>query len=113
MLSDYSFGKISYNGVLYTSDFKIIRGEIVPNWIRKKGHVTDIEDIMDILDAKPDIIVIGKGYFGLMSASKNLRSYLKEQHIDLIEEKTSKALQTFNKILQEKMNGACGFHLTC
>ena len=113
MIEDYTFGKISIRGKIYHTDIKIINGAVYPDWWRKDGHAVDIEDIKDILEAKPDILVIGKGNSGYMEPTQQLRDTLKELNIELVEEKTSKAVKIVNKLRHEGKNVAAGFHLTC
>ena len=113
MIEKYSFGKIVVNGIPYTHDIKIIQGEVIPNWWRKTGHRVDVNDIMDIVEAKPDILVIGQGKPGYMKSSKSLQEFLERNGIDLIEETTSEAVQTTNGLLKNGKNVAAGFHLTC
>ena len=113
MIEEFSFGKIKINGLTYTDDIKIIGGKVVPEWWRKKGHSVEIDDIKDILAAQPDILVIGKGQPGLMKSSGSLREYLKNSGIELIENKTSKAIEDFNRLLKAGKNVSAGFHLTC
>ena len=113
MIEPFSFGKIIVNGVSYTSDIKIIQGKVIPEWWRKSGHRVDVDDIKDILKSKPDILVIGKGKPGLMKSSRSLREFLKDNEIELIEEKTSKAVQTFNRLLKKGKDVSAGFHVSC
>ena len=113
MIKQFSFGKIIVNGVSYTSDIKIIQGKVIPEWWRKSGHRVDVDDIKDILKSKPDILVIGKGKPGLMKSSRSLREFLKDNEIELIEEKTSKAVQTFNRLLKEGKDVSAGLHVSC
>ena len=113
MIERFSFGSIVINGIRFTGDLKIVRGRVVPNWWRKSGHQVAIEDVTDILESKPEIIVLGKGEPGLMKSSRALRDYVNEQNIELIEEKTSKAVMTFNRLFGERRNVAAGFHLSC
>ena len=113
MIEQYSFGNIVINSVKYTNDMKIVLGKVVPEWWRKRGHSVDVDDIQDILKSGPDIVVIGKGSPGLMKATRALREFLKDQNIKLIEEKTAKAVETFNRLFKEDQNIAAGFHLTC
>ena len=113
MIEQFSFGKIIVNGVSYTSDIKIIQGKVIPEWWRKSGHRVDADDIKNILKSKPDILVIGKGKPGLMKSSRSLREFLKDNEIELIEEKTSKAVQTFNRLLKAGKDVAAGFHVSC
>ena len=61
MIESYAFGNIIIAGTRYTSDIKIARGQVVPNWWRQSGHLVGIEDIQDLLAAKPAILLLGKG----------------------------------------------------
>jgi len=113
MIERYSFGNIVVDGVTYTNDIKIIQGTVVPEWWRKNGHLVDVDDIQDILNSKPNILVVGKGSPGQMKSTGALREFLRGNAIELIEEKTSKAVETFNRLLEEGQNVAAGFHLSC
>lgn len=113
MIEAFSFGNIVVKGKTYTDDIKIIQGKVVPTWWRKSGHRVDIDDIRDIIEAKPEILVLGRGKPGMMKSTPSLCEYLKEKNIELIEEKTSKAINTFNRLFKEGKNVCAGFHLTC
>ncbi len=113
MIEKYSFGKIVVNGVTYTNDIKIVQGRVVSDWWRKRGHSVGIEDIRDILESKPRVLVIGKGQPGMMRTSGSLRRFLKKNDIELIEEKTSQAITTYNSLLQQEKEVCAGFHVSC
>ena len=113
MITDFSFGKIVVNGKTYTDDIKIVRGQVISDWWRKRGHRVDVEDIADILESEPDTVVIGKGSPGLMKTSNHLRESLVTNNIVLIEKKTPKAIEVFNKLFQEGRKVAAGFHISC
>lgn len=113
MIEKYSFGEIVVEGETYTGDITIVDGNVVSNWWRKTGHKVEIDDISHIMKFKPDILVLGKGKPGLMKSSKSLKAFLKENNIELIEESSSKAVETFNRLMQEGKKVAAGFHLTC
>ena len=113
MITQYSFGKIAVNDVAYTTDIKIVQGRVVSNWWRKSGHRVDVDDIKDILEAKPNILVIGRGQPGLMKSTASLREHLENHGIELVEEKTSKAVRTFNRLLKEEKDVCAGFHIAC
>lgn len=113
MIEQYSFGNMVINGVSYRNDVKIIQGKVVSEWWRKKGHLVDIDDVQDILKSKPDILVLGKGSPGQMKSSEALRKFLKNNGIELIEEKTSHAFKTFNRLFHKGENVSAGFHLSC
>ena len=73
MITDYSFGKIVVNGKTYKSDIKIIDGQVIAQWWRRSGHRVGVEDVTDILDAEPEVVIIGKGSPGLMKTRASLR----------------------------------------
>jgi hypothetical protein len=113
MITDFSFGKIVIKGQTYGDDIKIINGQVIAGWWRKRGHRVDIQDVADILGSRPDILIIGKGSPGLMKTTASLREYLSACHVELIEKKTTKAIKVFNQLFQEGRKVAAGFHITC
>lgn len=114
MIEQYFFGSITISGKQYRSDLKIINGQVYPNWRRKSGHTVEIAEVTDILNAKPDYLVIGSGSFGRMNLSDRLRQHLSDCGIQqVIKEPTSTAIQTFNQMYTDGKNVAAGFHLTC
>ena len=113
MIADFSFGRIVVNDQTYTDDIKIIHGQVVADWWRKSGHRVDIEDISDILEAKPEILVIGRGSPGLMKSTASLRAYLTANNIELIEEKSTQAIRAFNKFYRQTKRIAAGIHVGC
>ena len=113
MITEFSFGKIVVNGKTYKNDIKIVNGQVISDWWRKSGHRVAVEDMTDVLEAEPEIVVIGKGSPGLLKSTASLREYLAANHIKLIEKKTSKAIDVFNKLAQQGRKVAAGFHISC
>ena len=113
MIEEYRFGEMVINGLLYTRDLKILEGAVVPDWWRKKGHRVYPEDILDILEKTPDTLVLGKGQPGKMASTSALQKALRENGIELIEEETATAVDTYNRMSGEGRLVAAGFHLTC
>ena len=109
MIEAYTFGKIVINGVTYTSDLKIINGEVIPNWWRKSGHNVIVDDIQDILKAKPNILVLGKGSPGQMSSTRALQEVLEKEGIKLLEEPSSDAVKTLISFLEKGKPFVRGF----
>ena len=113
MIEKYSSGRIIVNDFTYHRDLKIIQGQVVDNWWRKTGHRVDVDDMKDVLDASPDIIVIGTGYAENMRVSEDLTSEIRQRDIVLIAENTDKAVRTFNDLFSKGKNVSGAFHLTC
>jgi len=113
MIEKYTSGLIVVNNKTYHQDLKIIQGQVVDNWWRKTGHLVDVNDMKDVLDASPDIVVIGTGYAENMRVSEDLTSETRHRDIKLVAEDTYKAVQTFNELFSKGKNVSGVFHLTC
>jgi hypothetical protein len=111
-IEGYSFGSMTIEGRRYESDLKIFPDRVVPHWWRKEGHVLSLEDIEDVLESKPEILIVGTGYSGMLAVSDALRKYISGQGILLIIEKTSEAWKTFNR-LSPHQKVVAAFHVTC
>ena len=112
MIQSYSFGEIVIDGKRYKSDVKIIDGKVIPDWWRKEGHSIFKQDVEDIIAAKPDILIIGTGSYGVMKIPEQFRELMNSLNIELMAAKTDEACKLFNKLSAEKR--VCfGAHLTC
>lgn len=112
MIENYSFGQIFINKEKYNSDLIIFKDHIYDSWWRKEGHNLCIDDITEIIDKKPDTLIIGTGYYGLMKVSEELIKYLESNNIEVIIKKTKDACDEYNTLHQKK-NVVAAFHLTC
>ena len=113
MIEGYCFGSITILGKQYSSDLKIINGQVYPDWLRKSGHSVDVDDVADFLNAKPDYHIIGSGVFGSMKLNDQLKQHLTGHGIQVIEEPTIIAIGLFNLMYADDKNVAGGFHLSC
>jgi hypothetical protein len=113
IIKSYSFGRMIIAGSTYTRDVIIFPdGSILSPWWRKEGHVLIRSDLVDLLAAKPQVIVCGTGAMGVMRPAAELQHYLAAHHIDFIAQKSSRAVETYNRMTGRNGLGAC-FHLTC
>ena len=112
MIESYKFGEIIINGKKYSSDLIIFEDYIYDSWWRKEGHNLCIDDIEKVIDKKPDILIIGTGYYGLMKVPLELIKYLESNNIEVIIKKTKDACDEYNTLYKKK-NTIAAFHLTC
>jgi len=112
-IDSYSFGSITVNGMNYTSDVIVYPDEVSPNWWRSEGHMLSIDDLKEVLDYHPEVIVIGKGASGAMQVPDEVIDQLEEEKIEVVCENTDKACQTFNRMLNQGKRAVGAFHLTC
>ena len=113
MIENYSFGQIIIDKKKYNSDLIIFKDYIFDSWWRKEGHNLCIDDIKEIVNKKPDILIVGTGCFGLMKVPQELIEYLKSSGIrQVIVKKTGEACTEYNKLYKTN-NVIAAFHLTC
>lgn len=113
MIEAYHFGQMAINGKVYTSDLIIYPdGTIADAWWRKQGHRLTTDDIRQLIQARPEIIVAGTGDSGLMKPAPGLQEKLESQAIRFIARPTGEAKDCYNRLQGQYRVGAC-FHLTC
>ena len=112
MIESYNFGKIIINSKEYNSDIIIYKESIDDKWWRRESHNLRIEDIKKIVDNKPETLIIGTGYYGLMKVPLELIKYLESNNIEVIIKNTKDACDEYNTLHQKK-NVVAAFHLTC
>lgn len=113
MIDFYEFGKIVIDGKTYTSDLIITPIRIIHPWWRKKGHYLTKEDLREILDESIEFIVIGRGFFGVMIVSDELKEFFREKNIPYFAGLTREATNKYNDALSEYKKVYGAFHLTC
>ena len=112
MIESYAFGRMDVDGHTYTSDLIIFPDRVDDSWWRKSGHKLCLEDIADVLKEKPEVLVVGTGFYGIVRVEEEVKSQALSQGIELIIAKTKEAVQSYNKFASKKKTiGA--FHLTC
>ncbi len=115
MIDSYEFGFIVIDNKRYTSDVIVFPEKIIDGWWRKEGHKLYVEDLREILqhEPKPEVLVVGTGYYGIVKVSPEVESTLKSHGIELVAQPTREACETFNKFLKSNKRVAGAFHLTC
>ena len=112
MIDSYSFGNIAIDGQQFSKDVIIFPEKINSYWRRKTGHLLTEDDISEILDYKPEVLIIGTGASGLMKVDDRVKDKLKSLGIEFIIKKTSEAVEKYNRIFKNK-KVVCALHLTC
>jgi len=113
LIRAYRFGRIDVDGHAYTSDVIITPERVVDTWWRREGHNLVVADLTDVIAAKPDIVVVGTGYFGRMAMSEEARHHLESQGIRLRVARTRQAVQAFNQLQDQRSRVVAALHLTC
>ena len=112
-ITGYSFGRIEIDGQTYTADVIITPERVVDTWWRKQGHSLAVADLAEIMAARPEILVVGTGYYGRMAIPEETRRYLQVQRLPLREAQTGEAVAEFNRLQRESARVVAALHLTC
>jgi hypothetical protein len=112
MIDSYEFGRIVVDGKTFTSDVIIYPERVKGDWWRKEGHELATDDLEDVLDQKPDVIVVGTGNPGIMKVLSDTEKLIRSRGIELIAQPTKQACQTYNRLSSNKKVIAM-LHLTC
>lgn len=112
MINSYNFGNITIDNQKFTKDLIIYSDHITSNWRRKTSHFLIEDDITEIIDYKPEVLIIGTGASGLMKVDDRLKEKLKSLVIETIIKRTADAVNEYNRIYKDKKVVAA-LHLTC
>jgi len=111
-IDSYSFGRIVINGKTHISDVIIYPGRVDASWWRKEGHLLQLADLAEALQAKPDVLVIGTGYFGVMRVPRDTIERIAGNGIMVKVERTTKAVEVYNE-LEGATTVIAALHITC
>lgn len=111
MIQSCSFGSIVINSKSF-GDIKMIGNKIIP-WHHIEHHAVVEQDMFEIFDSKPDAVVIGTGFSGLVDVKEDVVNMAKEKNIELIILKTKEACEAYNDLLKNKKKVAAIMHSTC
>jgi hypothetical protein len=111
-IKNYQFGRMVVDGELHTRDLILLPDRVVANWWRKEGHRLDVEDLREVLDAAPKVLVVGTGAYGRMKVLEWIHQALEAAGIELRAARTGEAWRLYND-LRERQRTAGAFHLAC
>ncbi len=112
-IESYSFGRITVDGKTYSNDLIILPAGVRPGWWRKQGHNLHPDDLKQVVEAKPSVLVIGSGNLGRMQVPQDALAHLQTHGIRAIVERTAEACQRYNELARQGEAVAAALHLTC
>lgn len=113
MIDSYKYGHIVVSGTAYASDIIIYHDRVDPLWARHEEHRLIPADLTDVLNAQPDVLIIGTGYAGVLSVPKEIAAHIAAQGIEVLIDKTSKAVELFNSLQRTKKYAIAALHISC
>jgi len=112
-IDQYRFGHIDIEGHGYDADVIVFPERVQEHWWRQEGHRLAREDLATVLAEKPEVLVVGTGYFGRMQVPEETLDPLRTAGIDVRVVKTSSAVEEFNWLQRECARIVAALHLTC
>ncbi len=114
-IEHYSFGRITIDGHTYSSDVIVYPDRVDASWWRKEGHLLQPDDLVDVIASKPDILIIGTGYSGVMEVPRETINHISYKGIEVHIDRTTKAVELFNRLQKERPGKIiiAALHLTC
>jgi len=112
-IDSYTFGSMVVDGKAYTADLILLPEGVRGDWWRRKGHSLSVADLQDVFAAKPEVLVVGTGAYGVMKVPGATRQALEEAGVEVVVEATGAAVERYNALLAEGRRVVGAFHLTC
>jgi hypothetical protein len=111
-ITHYSFGRIVIDAETYAKDVILFPERVFSPWWRKEGHILHTEDLIEVVNARLPVLIVGTGYNGTMRVPEEVIDYLRSKDIELHVKDTRTAVKLYNEISVEK-KAAAALHLTC
>ena len=111
-IESYHFGQIVIDGRTYDRDVIVLPDRVIGGWWRQEGHVLHPDDVQAVIEAAPEVLVVGLGASSQMRVTRQTRQALAAAGIELIAESTENAVETYNA-LRDRQTVAAALHLTC
>jgi hypothetical protein len=113
-VSVYDFGRIVVDGEVHTRDVIIYPERVQCPWWRKEGHRLAVEDLGEVWDAAPDVLVVGTGYYGRMAIAEQAAGHARASGIEVVAARTPEAVSAFNSLQSDpNKKVVAALHLTC
>ena len=108
----YRFGRIEIDDAVYDRDVVIFPDRVRSNWRRSDGHNLELGDLDEVLQAEPEVIILGRGLFERLMIPEDVRSSIEARGIELLMQQTKRACKTYNN-LRGRKRVIAALHLSC
>jgi hypothetical protein len=110
-IDDYAFGRIVVDGKEHSRDVILLPNRVVANWWRKEGHGLVMDDLGEIIDDLPPLLVVGSGAYGRMRPDPSMLEELRRRGIKVEVLQTGDAVGRYREL--DPASTAAALHLTC
>jgi hypothetical protein len=110
-LEGYRFGRVIVDGREETRDVIVLPSRVIRNWWRKDGHALVLDDLGDVVDELPELLVVGTGAAGLMEPDPGTLKTLRDRGVEVEVLRTDEAVRRYGAA--DPARTAAALHLTC
>lgn len=111
-IQTYRFGHIIIDGAEYNRDVIIFPDHVRSDWRRRDGHSLALEDLVEVLEDDPEVIIVGRGAFGRLKVAEEVHQLMTERGIELLIFRTEEACKVYIE-LREQQRVIAVLHLSC
>jgi hypothetical protein len=110
-LGGYRFGRVIVDGREETRDVIVLPSRVIRNWWRKDGHALVLDDLGDVVDELPELLVVGTGAAGQMEPDPETLKALRDREVEVEVLRTEEAVRRYRA--PDTARTAAALHLTC
>ena len=110
-IGSVSFGEIEINGKIYYSDMVVWWNGKVE--YREKRHILTLDEFIDILKKKPEVVVVGTGMSGCVRIDEKAKVMAGQKGVGIYTEISPKAAEIFNGFVKDRKKAVAVMHTTC
>ena len=114
LVSSYEFGRIVVDSRRFNSDIILSNDGILnASWWRKEGHRVTKDDVREILEYSPEVVIFGTGYHGIVKVDREVEDLFKSKGVKVEKLKSAEAVKRFNELAKQDRRVVLAIHLTC
>ena len=120
MFQETKFGMIKFSEKEYSYDIIIHTDENIEkrnkDLSRRKygtSHILSAEEITDLLDEDPEILIVGRGQSCMLKIGKDTTNLLYTKNVKFMDFPTPEAIEEYNKLKNQGKKLAAVIHITC
>ena len=102
MIESISLGKLLFKGKVSRSDTIVYSDHMNTKWWIAGRTIIEPGDLEEVIQAEPEVVVVGLGFMMPLSISDAAVAALEEKGIEVHVEKAEKAAELFNEFTPKK-----------
>jgi hypothetical protein len=107
------FGYVTIDGKTYSSDVFVYWNGKIENAEMDVRHLLTLKRARNILEKKPDVLLVGSGHDGYFEVSDEVMHVCQNKKIQLIVMPTPEAIEKFNELVNQDKKIIAFIHVTC